>query len=98
MYAIYGVRALPHLLTSSHAVSEVVASRYAAVQDEKTNQKALLENKLDDFRAHIPEVLQYRGIDPVSGQGYWAAMLLMAFKYVKVPPVASNAQPLLPQD
>ena len=45
------------------------------------------------FRDNIPPVLQYHTVHEDSGEGFWAAMLLMAIRYdlaSKTPQDAKN--------
>lgn len=55
--------------------------RYAAIQSTSPGQKEQMENDLENFRIQVPAALQYRGINPETGQGLWSAMILMAYKY-----------------
>lgn len=58
--------------------------RYAAIQSTTPGQKEQMENELENFRIQVPAALQYRGINPETGQGLWSAMILVAYKYVHV--------------
>lgn len=60
--------------------------RYAAIQSTSPGQKEQMEKDLEDFRLQVPPALQYRGINPETGQGLWSAMILMAYKYVHPSP------------
>lgn len=57
--------------------------RYAAIQSTNLEQKGQMEKDLENFRLQVPSALQYRGINPETGQGLWSAMILMAYKYVQ---------------
>ncbi|BCS28599.1 Zn(II)2Cys6 transcription factor [Aspergillus puulaauensis] len=62
--------------------SRIVSSRYAAVKaDNPAQEKAQLENDLDDFRVHVPQLLRYTGIGEDGRTSLWAAMLLMAYNF-----------------
>ncbi|KAL7918465.1 fungal-specific transcription factor domain-containing protein [Trichoderma austrokoningii] len=59
----------------------IVKMRYAAIQSTSLDQKEQMENDLEAFRMQVPAALQYRGINPETGQGMWSAMILMAYNY-----------------
>ncbi|KAM0476102.1 hypothetical protein ACHAPX_006519 [Trichoderma viride] len=59
----------------------IVKMRYAAIQSTSPGQKEQMENDLENFRIQVPAALQYRGINPETGQGLWSAMILMAYNY-----------------
>jgi hypothetical protein len=66
--------------TNVNIVSDIIVSRYAARPSDSSDQKIRLEKTLDLFRAQIPDVLHYSGIDANTGKGLWSAMLLMAYE------------------
>lgn len=59
----------------------IVKMRYAAIQSTTPGQKEQMETELENFRIQVPAALQYRGINPETGQGLWSAMILMAYNY-----------------
>ncbi|KAJ5379915.1 transcriptional regulator family: Fungal Specific TF [Penicillium cataractarum] len=66
----------------STIMSDIIASRYAAVKPDHPAQKKIqLEKELDDFRLQIPEILRYTGINSDSKICLWSSMLLMAYNF-----------------
>jgi hypothetical protein len=71
---------LEHPITRSSVVGKIITSRYAARQSPDEGQSSRIEQSLDEFRAELPSVLHYRGLNAETGQGLWSAMILMAYK------------------
>ncbi|KAH8820229.1 fungal-specific transcription factor domain-containing protein [Xylogone sp. PMI_703] len=64
--------------------SDILSARYPAVSSASQEMKLSLENALDSFRAQIPSDLKYERINAESGQGLWAAMLMMAYNFAVI--------------